>query len=90
MAAIMISGALVWTAAGPAGTIGVPTHSVGHHSYVMGSLENGFKVSVTLYHNLAFEFAWERRLWQSIGGASSAGAWLVGEGGSLCFNCGTR
>ena len=62
----------------------------GTHLYVMGSMENGFKVSVTLYHNLAFEFAWERRLWQSIGGASSAGAWLVGEGGSLCLNCGTR
>lgn len=90
MAAALIFGALVWTAAGLASTVDIPTDLVGHHSYVLGSLEKGLKVSVTLYHNLAFEFAWERRLWRSIGGPEATGAWLVGEGGSLCFNCGTR
>jgi hypothetical protein len=90
MAAALIIGALVCTVAGLANALNVPTDSVGYQSYVVGRVENGLQVSVTFYYNLAFEFAWERRLWQSIGGPDVTGARLVGEGGSVCFNCGMR
>lgn len=56
-------------------------------SFSLGNRPAGMHVTVTVYSDLAFRIAWEKRLMRPAGAANVQGAWLTGMGGSLCFDC---